>query len=105
MQEIRPTNSIFQSAGMGEAFATELTRALESSPLVHVDLSTVETMTPSFANAMVMTLLERFSLATLQSRCVFMNRSPHVIDVMNRAVLRYERGIRLSNQRPHAAAG
>lgn len=103
MFDIRPDNSALRSASMGESLADQVTEALRQADTVRVDLACVEMMTPSFANALVMTLLDRFPLATLQTRCAFVNRAEPVIDVMNRAVRRYQSGIRLTAQLPVGA--
>lgn len=88
-----------RSASLGESLAEVVSRALELQRDVRIDLASVEIMTPSFANAFLMTLLDRFPIAMLQSRCVFLNRQQSVIEVMNRAVQRFQSGVRLSAAR------
>lgn len=90
---------ILRSTGLGEELATQLTNILNSGESVRIDCAKVEMMTPSFANTVLMNLLERFSMSDLRARCQFVNRCDVVVETMNCAVQRYEHGIRLSTQR------
>lgn len=91
-----------RSASAGAALADAILATIERDQLAKVEFSEVEIMTPSFTNSLVMRLLEQHDLAQLRAKCHFVNRSPHVIDVMNRAVLRFQGGIRLSSQLTNA---
>lgn len=94
--------SALRSADYGASLAEDFIAALADFDRLIVDFAEVEIMTPSFTNALVMRLLERLPLSELQQRCIFENRSQHVIRAMNRAVTRYQSGIRLSSQAPAA---
>ena len=99
MADMKLDNQPLRSAGNGEILATAILAALDRDESVRVDFAQVEMMTPSYANAMVMTLLDRFTVAELKTRCELANRSAVVIAAMNTAVRRYLGGIRLSTQR------
>jgi len=101
--QIQPDNSVLRSPNVGESLADEISHALRDSDKVCVDFACVENMSPSFANAFIMTLLADFPLSELRARCEFVNRSESVVDMMNRAIRRFQSGIRLTTQRPHAA--
>lgn len=104
MAEFRPIVSALRAASGGVSLAEEMAEKLRHGESARVDLAAVEIMTPSFANALVMTLLDHVSLADLRDRCSFVNRSDAVVDAMNRAVQRYQNGIRLTTQRPALSA-
>lgn len=96
---IRIDEPSMRSAQCGEQMANAVLSHLAGGVDVRVDFAAVETMTPSFANTFLMLLLETYPIETLRARCDFANRSPHVVRVMNRAVLRFQAGIRLSTHR------
>ncbi len=98
MHEIAIQESALRSAGDGLERAKAVSAILDQGLSVRIDFAAVEIMTPSFANAFVMTLLERYPIERLRSGCEFLNRSEVVIESMNRAVTRYQNGIRLSSQ-------
>lgn len=89
--------SSLNSAGAG----ADLARAVLScaDPVLVLDFSDVQVITPSFANAFIMTLLAECSVEELRARLSMTNRSNSVIEALNTAVVRYQRGIRLSGQR------
>jgi len=99
MKEANSFDTALRSASEGAALAEQVLERLDAGESVRLDLSSVEIMTPSFANTLVMMLMARYELAELRARCEFANRSAHIIEVMNRAATRYQRGIRLSSQR------
>ena len=66
---------------------------------VEIDFADVVVCTPSFANAFVMTVLEQVSIENFKARCALDNRRPEVAEILNRAAVRFQQGIRLSNQR------
>jgi hypothetical protein len=55
-------------------------------------------MTPSFANALTMTLQEEFPNGEFRSRVTFSNANDTVMRAINDSIGRYDRGIRLSTQ-------
>ena len=98
MRSIPLDISAMRSAQMGEDIAVKILTAIDHNEQVRLDFHRVEIMTPSFANAMIMTLLSKHSLEELKHRCQFQNRSLTVVSMMNRAVTRYTNGIRLTTQ-------
>jgi hypothetical protein len=68
-----------------------------------IDFAHVDRMTPSYANALVMTLLEAVGPQVLPMQVALENVSPAVLASWASAVARYERGVRLSTQRSNAA--
>lgn len=96
-EEWKHLSGSLNTASTGQELAEAVLRALDaSSDVLTLDFSEVDRMTPSFANAFVMLLLDRYSVETLRSRVRFLNRKPNVADAMNRSADRYRRGIRLS---------
>lgn len=99
MTTLQPQSHALRSASEGLEMAREIVAHLQASQKVRVDFAAVEMMSPSFANTLVMTLLEQFSVDQLRANCEFANRTDVVIEAMNRAVQRYQSGIRLTTQR------
>ncbi len=99
MVEVPIQDHFLRSATDGMSLARAVLRALDAGQPVRIDFAGVEIMTPSFANAFVMLLLERYEVPQLRERCEFLNRTDHVVMAMNRSVERYQQGIRLSTQR------
>ena len=94
-------SSSLASAENGQELAHGILRALQfSSEPVTLDFADVQLLTPSFANAMVMTLLARLTLDELRSRCLMVNRQAFVVESLSSAARRFADGIRLSNQAP-----
>lgn len=91
---------ILNSATAGLELAAELMPVLARCETVEVNLVHVERMTPSFANAFMMTLLERHPRMFLRQRLLFLHARPHVTAALHTAVQRWEQGIRLSTQPP-----
>lgn len=104
MEQIRIDRSALRLASEGELLANSVSDAIRKGLSVRLDFASVEVITPSFANALVMVLLENHPLAVLKERCVFENRSQVVIHAMNAAVLRHQKGIRLSTLPPASVA-
>ncbi|MEM8757233.1 MAG: DUF4325 domain-containing protein [Planctomycetota bacterium] len=98
MNTIRISEDALRSAANGSALAEQILRLLDAGDHVEVDMASVEAMTPSYANALVMTLLDRVPLEQLKVSCQFTNRNAHVVNAMNTAANRYLSGIRLSSQ-------
>lgn len=63
----------------------------------------IDRMTPSFANALVMTVIEAVGLAGFTASVTLINANALVAESWLKAVERYQRGIRLSTQQPGAA--
>lgn len=77
--------------------------ALQAGATVRIDMTQAERMTPSFANALVMTILDAVGSATFNARVCPVFSTPAVQEAWNKAVERYNRGLRLSNQQSGAA--
>jgi hypothetical protein len=99
MTTLQPQTHALRSASEGLEMAREIIARLRNAERFRVDFAAVEMMSPSFANALIMTLLEQFSVDQLRANCEFANRTEVVIDAMNRAAQRYQSGIRLTTQR------
>ena len=97
MRSLEIDNTL-QAARSGETLADQIAATLRQGQSVRIDFADIEWMTPSFANALVMTLLAEFPLDVLQRHCHFENRCEQVVSAMNSAVRRYQGGIRLSHQ-------
>lgn len=83
------------SAPQGRELAERVMQELRSADRVRIDFAGVERMTPSFANAFVMLLMDDHL-----EQVVMENRSPNVQAAIARSRSRYLQGIRLSIQRP-----
>jgi hypothetical protein len=70
---------------------------------VVIDCARVTRVTPSYANALVMTLLAAYPDAWTARRLTLRDALPYVWAEFEKAVDRYQRGIRLSTQRPQCA--
>ena len=86
-------------ASDGEEMARCVIHGVLQRRLVRVDFEGVRYMTPSFANALMMTLMESLTEFDVQFRVQFANWSPDVKRAMDQAAERYSKGIRLSTQR------
>lgn len=89
---------LLTSAAKGQELAEYVTMCLEHSEMVTLDFGGVEVITPSFANAFVMTLLHRMPLEEVRRRCVMVNRAEWVAARISDAARRYQSGVRLSSQ-------
>ncbi|MBX3377519.1 MAG: STAS-like domain-containing protein [Phycisphaeraceae bacterium] len=92
--------SSLTTAVNGQSLAGLIIAALHTEEAVQVDFADVEVLTPSFANALILTLLASMSVESLRVRCVMTNRRDTVADSLNRAAFRFQQGIRLSDQLP-----
>ena len=91
--------ALLHSAEAGCRLADDLVSMLNSSSdTLEIDLSRVDRMTPSFANALVMTLLHAVSREIIRERVRFVNAQPIVIAAINSSIRRFDSGIRLSTQ-------
>lgn len=90
-------DGVLNSATRGCQLAVEVQRLLEAQEKVEIDFLNVERVTPSFANAFVMPLLEREADVFAQS--VRLVQLPEFVAVaIEASVSRYQRGVRLSTQ-------
>ncbi len=74
--------------------AEQIVRRWNDEPVV-LDFADVLQMTPSFANALVLTLLHVDSTA-FRSKLAIENAAPHLQSAWDRAVARKQRGIELT---------
>lgn len=102
MLELNVPSTSLRAAANAEDMAAQILRAIRDGHQVRVHLASVEIMTPSFANTLIMTLLASVPLDQLRCACEFVDRTPSVVETMNRAAERYLRGVRLSAQLPPA---
>lgn len=98
MITIRPETRVLLSAASGLEMAEKLLAALTAEQAAVLDLETVESMSPSFVNALVMTLLESVPREVLRARLSVRNTRSGVIRAINRSIERYDDGVRLSTQ-------
>jgi hypothetical protein len=95
---INDLQAVLNSPDAGSALAFRVLEILHAGDNVTIIFNNVERMTPSFANAFVMTLLERFSSHEFSNRVEFTNVSDAVHAAITKSIERYERGIRLTSQ-------
>jgi len=89
---------VLNSATLGCELAAQVLEQLSLGASVHIRATDVSRVTPSFANAFVMTVLERFPDAFASHRCTI-EADAWVDDAFVASMDRYARGIRLSGQR------
>ena len=90
-------SDVLNSASRGLALAADVAARLQHVDAVEIDVRAVVRVTPSFANAFVMTVLAEFPDA-LSRRVRFVNAEAFVELAFRQAADRYARGIRLSSQ-------
>jgi hypothetical protein len=95
---------VCNSAASGLDVAREISKLLAENREVCLNAQEVERMTPSFANAMVMTVLAEYPQEDFASRVLLDTSNQFVLQQVVAAVSRYNRGIRLSSQRPAMTA-
>jgi hypothetical protein len=83
--------------------AQQAIESLRKHEPVRVDLTRAERMTSSFANALVMTILDAVGEQVFQSSVTLDTPSALVRESWDKAVERYRRGIRLTTQQSGAA--
>jgi len=98
MTVLRPTSAIMNSATDGLLLARRVMTEIEHPDPVQLDLQAVDRMTPSFANAFMMTLLNQLDRETLKRQLQVSNAKPWVAEAINASIRRFEAGIRLSTQ-------
>lgn len=103
IHQLQVTEPTLNTVASGLSLARDIVAALRCGRAVALDMSTVERMTPSFANALVMTILDAVGLPVFRAQLQMSTVSPVVQDAWAKAIERYERGIRLTTQRPGAA--
>ncbi|MBM4107885.1 MAG: hypothetical protein FJ255_03600 [Phycisphaerae bacterium] len=86
------------SAAEGLKMALRALEALRADEFVTIDATTAERVTPSFANAFVMTILAEAPDA-FKSHRIRLDAGDFVRRAFDASIDRYERGIRLSTQR------
>lgn len=99
MSRILITDRALKLSSNATELAESVISALDRNEKIVIDFAAVETITPSFSNALILCLLEKFSLEKLRSDCEFANRSDFVIATMNKSVIRYQCGARLLPKR------
>lgn len=102
-RHFRVAEASLNSVSAGLALANAVVDALRAGETVVLDLSAAERMTPSFANALAMTILDAAGEAVAASRLSVLSTSGPVNEAWSKSVERYRRGFRLSTQRPGAA--
>lgn len=100
---IPDTSSTLNTVASGLSIASAVLEAVRTGHKVRVSLMNAERMTPSFANALVMTLMESLGAEAFHAQVSLETASAAVSDQWNAAIDRYDRGIRLTTQRPGAA--
>lgn len=103
VQNVKLVGAAQNSAANGVATAQIVLSHIREGKNVALEFSDVERMTASFANALVMTLLESMGEDGLDKKIELINAAPIVAGEWQKAVERYQRGVRLSTQR-HGAA-
>lgn len=91
------------SAAAGVEHAAAALAALARGGRVQLDATDADRMTPSFANALVMSILDAIGQSDFERRVELVGGPENLRENWDKAVERYGRGIRLSTQRPHAA--
>lgn len=95
--EVIHLDGVLNSASRGLDLARDVSVRLEKSESIEIDCQGVARVTPSFANAFVMTLAAS-DPAVFRSRVHIRNASSHVDDAFQSARDRFARGIRLTTQ-------
>ena len=94
-------DAILNRANAGVRLASEILDALHSGQPVRLDFSNVDRMTPSFANALVMTLMHSPDWEHLKSRMVMEERNEQVISAMDESEAGFKRDCGLASSIPH----
>jgi hypothetical protein len=89
---------VLNRAQRGLALARTILEHLSQNREVTVDFSDVESITPSFSNALVMTLLHERSLDEIREHVHMVNRTPLVAQSINNSAKWYQQGLRLTTQ-------
>jgi hypothetical protein len=89
---------VLNRAQCGLVLARTILEHLSQNREVTVDFSAVESITPSFSNAFVMTLLHERSLDEIRERVHMVNRTPLAAKSISNSVKWYQQGLRLTTQ-------
>jgi len=96
---VRLSGPTLNSGATGVSYAAQVLDAAAHEGHVEIDCAAVDRVTPSAANALVMTLLEGMGEDQFIARVSLTHATEHVKREWAKAVDRYQRGIRLSSQR------
>jgi hypothetical protein len=99
----KPAGPTLNTVPAGLDLAVRIVELLKRERHAVLDFAEVERLTPSFANALVMTILDAVGLDELERKLRVANASPLVSESWFKAIERYQRGIRLSTQRQNVA--
>ncbi len=91
-------SGVLNSATSGYDLALSVLECLRRDDSVEIDARLVTRVTPSFANSLVMSVLDEFPEAFSSRRCLIV-ADPHVLASFEASMSRFARGIRLSTQR------
>lgn len=83
----------------GLELAEDVLRFLREAETISIDFAEVHRMTPSFANAFIMTLLDQLPIEEAERRVRMLDLHENVAASINQSIHRYRQGIRLSTQR------
>lgn len=100
MARVAPEQPVLNNALEGSKLAEQIAVYLRNRETVNIDLLHARRMTPSFANAMMMTLMDEFDIDMLKAHLDIQAANPQVIDAINTSIARFKSGIRLSSQAP-----
>ncbi len=98
VHEVRAVEPTLNTVSAGLQMATETVSALQRGESVRLDLTAAQRMTPSFANALVMSILAAVGLDQFREHVFVATTSDLVQEAWDKAFDRYQRGIRLSTQ-------
>ena len=105
MLRLTSDHSALNSATDGLKYAEDVVAQLRiSDEPIHVSFADIDRVTPSFANAFVMTLMEQLGLDRMKTHVRVVDAAPHIVATLAKSVQRYQSGIRLSTQRLPAAS-
>lgn len=103
VQDLRVSEPSLNSVAAGLELAERAIGAIRGGASVRIDLSAALRMTPSFANALVMSMLDALGVAAFNDRVTMTTGSDLVREAWQKAIERYERGVRLSTQHRNGA--
>ena len=91
-------DSVLNRAQAGLDLARQVLDRIRASGSVSLDLTNVDRITPSFANAFVMTILDESGESDLPHSLTLLNPNDQVSREIAISVDRYARGLRLTTQ-------
>jgi hypothetical protein len=98
VETIKVAEQALNSALSGLSLAEGIVSLIRQGKSIEVDLSAAERMTASYANALMMTLLEQFPVDQVKEQVRFENVAEPVAESISAAIERFKRGLRLSTQ-------